>query len=91
MKEIIGREKQAKILDNLYKSNQSELLVVYGRRRVGKTFLIREHYQNKIVFELTGLFQGKQKDQLQNFTKEINKRNTKNDKTTFKSEALTKA
>ncbi len=90
MKEIIGREKQAKILDNLYKSNQSELLVVYGRRRVGKTFLIREHYQNKIIFELTGLFQGKQKDQLQNFTKEINKRNAclsgqnrqvKNDKT----------
>jgi AAA+ ATPase superfamily predicted ATPase len=44
--EVIGREKEKKILENALTSSQSELLVVYGIRRIGKTFLIRETYKN---------------------------------------------
>ena len=58
-------------------NNKSELIAVYGRRRVGKTFLIREFYSNHIVFDVTGLLGGNMKDQLQNFSKEILKRTQK--------------
>jgi uncharacterized protein len=50
---------------------------VYGRRRVGKTFLIREYFKKELVFEIAGLFHGTTNNQLQNFTKELNARNTK--------------
>lgn len=39
---FIGREKELRLLNELYKSNKFEFLVLYGRRRVGKTFLLRE-------------------------------------------------
>lgn len=41
MRAIVGRETDIEILFELYKSGQSDFLAVYGRRRVGKTFLIR--------------------------------------------------
>ena len=64
---VVGRFQEVKIMHRLLNSSQSELLAVYGRRRVGKTFLIREVYKQNIIFELTGLYKGKIKEQLQNF------------------------
>ena len=52
---IIGREKEIKELRNLESSGKSELVVLYGRRRVGKTYLIDELFQNKMTFRHTGL------------------------------------
>jgi uncharacterized protein len=49
---IIGREKEIGKLDKLLSSNQAEFLAIYGRRRVGKTFLIRQHFKNNRVYEL---------------------------------------
>lgn len=43
------------MLDETLRSTQPELVVVYGRRRVGKTFLIREAYAKAISFELVGI------------------------------------
>jgi uncharacterized protein len=68
METIIGREEEKKILSNALNSKDAELIAVYGRRRVGKTFLIRNHYHKKIVFELTGIHEASLKDQLQNFS-----------------------
>ena len=51
---IIGREKEKQLLTSLLKSKKPEFLAVYGRRRVGKTFLIREFFQNSFAFQLTG-------------------------------------
>lgn len=48
-------------------STDAELVAVYGRRRVGKTFLVREHLRGDLCFELTGVHDGKLKDQLANF------------------------
>ncbi len=42
---IIGRKKELKVLDEYYASGKAELIAVYGRRRVGKTFLVREHFR----------------------------------------------
>ena len=48
-------------------STDAELVAVYGRRRVGKTFLIREHLGEDLCFELTGVHNGTMADQLANF------------------------
>ena len=56
MKELItGRVNEQEVLENLYKSHQSEFVVIYGRRRVGKTFLVRELFENRFAFYHTAL------------------------------------
>ena len=52
---IIGREKEQKKLLELYEREQSEFVAVYGRRRVGKTFLVDEVFRGKITFRHAGL------------------------------------
>jgi AAA+ ATPase superfamily predicted ATPase len=74
---VIGRENQLFLLNNALISNKSELVAVYGRRRVGKTFLIRETYKKHFVFELSGIPQGDIKDQLMNFYQELVKKSKK--------------
>lgn len=64
---LIGREKETKSLQAVLQSNQAELVAVVGRRRVGKTFLIKQTYLNQLDFELTGLQHAKKSEQLQNF------------------------
>lgn len=68
METIIGREEEKKILTAALQSRDAELIAVYGRRRIGKTFLIRNHYHKNIVFELTGIHEASMKDQLRNFS-----------------------
>jgi AAA+ ATPase superfamily predicted ATPase len=77
MEDVIGRTREKHLLNEALKSNKSELIAVSGRRRIGKTFLIREVYKESITFEITGLFKGNLKDQLGNFHKEIKKRTSK--------------
>lgn len=55
MAKIIGREQEQRELLERYESDRSEFVAVYGRRRVGKTFLIRETLAGKITFQHTGL------------------------------------
>ena len=73
MAEIIGRTKEIAQFKELVNSKQSEFVAVYGRRRVGKTFLIRECFQNQFQFQLTGLAKEDLRSQLQNFHAAINK------------------
>lgn len=79
MAKIIGRKQEINLLSNALKSNKSELIAVYGRRRVGKTFLIRNFFKNQLTFEVSGLHNGKMSDQLVNFTRELNKQFKKSD------------
>jgi AAA+ ATPase superfamily predicted ATPase len=51
---LIGREYEQKQLLDYYRSNKAELVVVYGRRRVGKTYLIKETFDNNFFFDFTG-------------------------------------
>ena len=62
--EIIGRDKEKAALKQYIESDAPEFLAVYGRRRIGKTFLIREFFRGKITFYATGLANGKKEDQL---------------------------
>lgn len=52
---IIGRDEERRELTNLYESQRPEFVVVNGRRRVGKTFLIREMFASCMTFHHTGL------------------------------------
>ena len=51
---IIGRKDEIQQLENYYYSGQPELLIIYGRRRVGKTYLVKEHFEDKFAFYFTG-------------------------------------
>lgn len=79
MTNIIGRNDEIKQLNDALQNNKSELIAIYGRRRIGKTFLIREFYNKQLVFEISGLFGGNRKDQLENFKDELQKRIKKED------------
>ncbi|MGB1041129.1 MAG: AAA family ATPase, partial [Flavobacteriales bacterium] len=68
---MTGREYEINRLTNSLKSNQSELIALYGRRRIGKTFLIRNVYKKHIKFEVTGLYQGNKEKQLDVFFEEL--------------------
>lgn len=64
---LTGRTKEVEILRSALASEKPELAAIVGRRRVGKTFLVRSVYADEIVFEVTGLQKGSKKEQLQNF------------------------
>lgn len=53
---IIGREKEIATLERMLKSSKSEFAAIYGRRRVGKSYLVEEVFKGKIVFELVGTY-----------------------------------
>lgn len=72
--EIIGRQVEKEKLDKILQSPQSEFLAIYGRRRVGKTFLIRRHLKDRIVFELVGAKESLKEQQLLNFFAEYLRR-----------------
>lgn len=75
-KKIFSREAESQQLSKILESNKSEMVVVYGRRRVGKTFLIREFFsKNKsgFYFELTGIKDGSTADQLKCFSESFKK------------------
>ena len=69
---IIGRVKEKEVLTNALYSSRSELIAVYGRRRVGKTFLIREFYTEEVVFSMTGYSEGSRAVQIKNFKTKLN-------------------
>jgi AAA+ ATPase superfamily predicted ATPase len=73
MKDIIGRKAEINKLTEYINSGKSELLVVYGRRRVGKTFLIKRFFDEKFTFYLSGAENANKKQQLFNFTTALNK------------------
>ena len=68
MKEnIIGRKEEMDALARIWESRQSEFVAVCGRRRVGKTFLVREYFEEQMVFQVSGIANGNTSEQLKNF------------------------
>ena len=64
---FIGREYEIRQLEKYRDSKESEFVIVYGRRRVGKTFLIKEFFDDTYDFKVTGLYKKPKKTQLKNF------------------------
>jgi hypothetical protein len=65
--DLIARHRERRTLEEALASGDAELIAVYGRRRVGKTFLVREVYASSLCFELVGTYDGDLRTQLRQF------------------------
>jgi uncharacterized protein len=52
---FVGREEELNTFDEIFSKNQSDLVVVLGRRRIGKTFLVKNAFKSKFDFHFTGV------------------------------------
>lgn len=68
---LIGRIKEKEILLGLLESEQSEFVAVYGRRRVGKTYLVREAFNYRFAFQHTGQLDTPLSEQLHEFRESL--------------------
>ncbi len=73
MEKLTGRIAEQQILAGKMASGTAELIAIYGRRRVGKTFLILTYCKDALVFELTGIYNAGFRDQLENFSRSLQK------------------
>lgn len=71
-KTIIGRTNERKILEECYKSGKAEFVAIFGRRRIGKTYLVKQNFKNRIDFYVTGIYEGNKEEQLATFNKALN-------------------
>ena len=70
---IVGRKKEKEELLSLFRSDHSEFITVYGRRRVGKTFLINNLFADDYAFKVTAILGGNTQEQLRIFSDALSK------------------
>lgn len=73
MEKLIGRNTEKSLLRDALESGDPELIALFGRRRVGKTFLVRQYLQEKLAFSFTGTRDASLSEQLSNFNKALGK------------------
>ena len=71
---LIARKEEQKILMEAYKSEYSSFIAVYGRRRIGKTFLVRETFNYNFTFSFSGIANEPKETQIKMFLKSIGKK-----------------
>ena len=64
LQKIIGRKEEQKTLQDCYESNKPEFVAVYGRRRIGKTFLVKQFFKEKFDFVFAGAYLALTKDEV---------------------------
>jgi AAA+ ATPase superfamily predicted ATPase len=73
MEDIIGRHREKALFDRYLESGKAEFVVIYGRRRIGKTFLVREFFGERFAFYFSGVENSGKQTQLENFNIALNK------------------
>ncbi|MBQ9211326.1 MAG: AAA family ATPase [Clostridia bacterium] len=68
---LTGREEEIRRLTQCMNETNAQLVVLYGRRRVGKTFLVNEFFDGRFDFLLTGVYNEKKEVQLRHFAEEL--------------------
>lgn len=68
---VIGREQESKLLQKYVGSRRAEFVAIYGRRRVGKTYLVRQLFQEQLAFDMSGVINGSKEEQLGNFVQAL--------------------
>jgi len=71
---LVGREKETQLLQKYLESDKSEFVAVYGRRRVGKTFFIRQVIGKNAAFSFSGMENASLATQLENFQLALQKK-----------------
>lgn len=69
--DIIGREREKNLIREYCESSKAELIAVYGRRRVGKTYLVKQYFNGDFDFYFTGSFETPKNTQLRLFQGEL--------------------
>lgn len=67
MEQIVGRKTEITQLTEYFNSGKAEFVAVYGRRRVGKTFLVHNLFKDRFTFEMSGSIDAPTEAQLSNF------------------------
>ena len=70
---IIGRKHEQDILAKCVESNKAELIAVYGRRRIGKTYLVKQFFSESFDFYVTGVYQVSRSEQLKIWQEQLKK------------------
>lgn len=65
--QIIGRKSEIERLNKYASSSQAEFIAIYGRRRVGKTFLVNQVFHSRLAFSMTGVIGGGRESQIEAF------------------------
>lgn len=68
---FVGRYEETRYLDRLLDRDEADFLAIYGRRRVGKTYLVREYLKGSLVFEHTGIQDASLAEQLGSFQRSL--------------------
>lgn len=71
MEKLIGRQREREELREAMESARSEFVILYGRRRIGKTFLVRHYFEDNYAFHFVGIHHQPQKKQLEQFRKAL--------------------
>ncbi len=71
MEKIIGRTFEQNILQERVASDSPEFIAIYGRRRVGKTYLVKRFFNDKFDFYCTGIYEGSKRAQLEEFVRQL--------------------
>ncbi len=64
---LVGREQEIEELQQAYNSDESRFVAIFGRRRIGKTYLVREVFHDRFAFAYSGMAKASTKEQLQRF------------------------
>ncbi|MBR5118293.1 MAG: AAA family ATPase [Muribaculaceae bacterium] len=70
---LIGRTREIRLLDDYMASGKAEFIAIYGRRRIGKTFLVKQYFEDQFDFYVTGIYDNNKREQLFNFNRQLNK------------------
>lgn len=70
---IVGRREEKRVLKRIFDAKRAEFLAIFGRRRIGKTYLIKRFYAEKscYYFQVTGIKDGTLREQIHEFTKAV--------------------
>ena len=68
---IIGRKYEQKLINACCNSDKAELIAIYGRRRVGKTYLVKSMFNDEFAFSFTGLYDVSRQVMLEQFRKKL--------------------
>ena len=71
MNSLVARKEEIRRIRSCLNADTAQLIILYGRRRVGKTFLINEIFEGRFDFKITGAYNEKRDVQLRNFAEEL--------------------
>ena len=70
---IIGRKYEQEVLQRCVESPRAEFIAVYGRRRIGKTFLVKQYFNDTFDFYISGIYKVPRAEQLKRWQSQLNK------------------